>query len=281
VTGASGQLGQALVRLCPAETIACTRAELNLLHAERIAPVVEAYRPDVVVNCAAYTLVDKAETEQDACRAINADAVTKLSEACERLGSILVQISTDYVFGGRSPAGRLWRESDPTAPQGVYARSKLAGEEAARLCPRHFVVRTCGLYGGGPSHMSFVEKMLELAVQRKHLRIVNDQHCTPSMVDDIARAIRFLLSSVEFGTYHIVNGGSTTWYDFAAELFRLAQLDVEMEPISTAQFGAPAPRPADSVLDTAKYGKLGGPLLRQWPEALADYLLNLRPARLG
>jgi dTDP-4-dehydrorhamnose reductase len=199
--------------------------------------------------------------------------VEQLADACGRHRARLVQISTDHIFGGES-LGRPWKETDPPEPRSVYARSKLAGEAAAQRCSRHTIVRTCGLYGGGPARVSFVEKMLQLARTRKQLRIVNDQSCTPSLVDDIAEAIVYLVEQEANGIYHVVNAGETTWFDFATELFRQAGIPMELEPITSEQFGAPASRPRYSVLDTAKYESLRGPKLRPWNVALADYLVR-------
>jgi dTDP-4-dehydrorhamnose reductase len=282
ITGASGQLGDALLRRLGERAIGCTRAEWDLGHAEGAELLVAKHRPAAVVNCAAYTQVDKAESEPELCFAINQTAVEQLAAACDWHGARLVQISTDYIFGGES-LGRPWKETDTPEPESVYARSKLAGEAAAQICSQHLIVRTCGLYGGGPTRVSFVEKMLQLAQTRKQLRIVNDQRCTPSLVDDVAAAIEFLLDQQASGIYHVVNAGDVTWIDFAAEIFRLAGIEMELESITTAQFGAPAARPSYSVLDTAKYRELEErcfrgakgdyvPTLRTWQAALADYL---------
>jgi dTDP-4-dehydrorhamnose reductase len=277
-------LGRALTRRLERRAIPLCRADLDLSKTSDISPVVRGHGPSVVINCAAYTAVDKAESESDLCFAVNAAAVERLADVCQQLGILLVQVSTDYVFGAASADGvarRPWRETDPPDPQGVYAQSKLAGETAASRCPRHLVVRTCGLYGGGPGHVSFVEKMLSLSQTKKKLRIVSDQHCTPSLVDDVADAITSLLQADARGIFHVVNGGETTWYDFAAEVFRLARVQMELEPISSQEFAAPAPRPKYSVLDGAKLAAVRGKPMRPWREALADYLHRLRPLRMA
>lgn len=272
ITGASGQLGNALIGLLGERAIACHRADWNLAQPESVESLVAKLRPAAVINCAAYTMVDKAEAESDLCFSINATAVKHLAAACRKYGSVLVQVSTDYVFGGKA-LGRPWKETDTVAPQSVYAHSKLAGEQAAQQCPEHFVVRTCGLYGGGPSRISFVEKILQLAQTRHQLRIVNDQVCTPSLVDDVAAGIVFLISTQAYGVYHVVNSGQTNWWNFATELFSIAGIPIELQPISSAEFGAAAARPLYSVLDTAKYHALGGSRLRPWRDALQSYLI--------
>jgi dTDP-4-dehydrorhamnose reductase len=230
-------------------------------------------RVDAVVNCAAYTLVDQAEKEPERCRALNVDVVRELAEACQARGSTLVQISTDYVFGADRSRSTPYRESDPPGPQGAYARSKLDGEIETARCESHLIVRTCGLYGRTPRRNNFVETMLRLGVERPLLRVVNDQRCTPSFVGDVARAVIFLLHSKANGIYHVVNAGETTWFEFAREIFRQAQMKVQLEAITTEEYGAPADRPRYSVLSTSKYEAAGGPPLQSWQDALAEYLL--------
>lgn len=279
ITGANGQLGFALQRTLKSRAVAFDRRQCDLLKLDEVEGRLRDRRPAAIVNCAAYTLVDKAESDAETCFAINATAVERLAGICRSLDCALVQISTDYVFGG-APLGRPWRETDAPSPASVYARSKLAGEIAAATCPKHFVVRTCGLYGGGPQRASFVEKMLQLAQTRNVLRVVNDQCCTPTFVDDLASAIDFLLTTDAYGIYHATNAEEATWNVFASEIFRLANLKVEVQPITSAEFGSPVERPAYSVLDNDKYLQLGGPTLRPWREALADYLLRRRPEML-
>ena len=281
VTGAYGQLGKELCRQLGAEAQGVDVDTLDLTATAAIAPAVKRWRPAAVVNCAAYTQVDKAETETALCRAINAAAVSQLAAACAEIDCPLVQIGTDYVFSGPGP-GHPWREADMPAPQGVYARTKFEGEQAAAACPKHFIVRTCGLYAraSDAAAKNFVKTMLRLADGDKPLRIVNDQRCTPSYVPHVARAIVFLLrraidTQVAAGVYHVTNGGETTWFDFAAEIFRVAGKQVSLTPITTVEYNAPAPRPAYSVLDTARYHRLGGPAMPAWQEAVRDYFDEL------
>lgn len=280
VTGAQGQLGSELCRQLGAEAAGLDLPELDLTDRDGLLRQLLRIRPRAVINTAAYTQVDKAEEHVGPCRAVNAEGVAHLAGACRRLDCPLVQISTDYVFG--SDAGRTtpYCETDPPGPQGVYAEAKLQGERHAAGCEKHFIVRTCGLYGrpGPRSPGNFVETMLRLGRERDRLRVVDDQHCTPSYLPHVARAICFLLGTTAYGTYHVVNSGETTWYGLAAELFRLAALPVVLEPITTAEYGAAAPRPRYSVLDTAKYHALPGrPAMPPWQAALAEYLSS-RPA---
>jgi len=187
-----------------------------------------------------------------------------------------VQVSTDYVFGADYWRRKPYTEDDQPAPVNVYGESKLAGEHAAETWEKHFVVRTCGLYSVSPPPLqcgrNFVETMLSLATTRRSLRIVNDQRCTPSYVPHVAAAIIRLLETQRYGTYHVTNLGSATWFEIARELFRLAGIRMAVEPITTKQYAAAAPRPLYSVLDTSKYRALDIAPLPVWQDGLRDYL---------
>jgi dTDP-4-dehydrorhamnose reductase len=229
-----------------------------------------------VINAAAYTAVDQAEFDATRCFQVNADAVESLAEACRELDCPLVQISTDYVFGSDSSTNRPWRETDRPTPVNTYGASKLKGETAAKVWHKHIIVRTCGLYSAsaeGPKRgRNFPDTMLTLARERADFRIVNDQICTPSYVPHVATAVIRLLRFGASGTYHITNHGSTSWYDFADELFRQSGRQVKLAAISTSEFGAPALRPAYSVLDTSKFRRLGVYVLPTWRDGLRCYL---------
>ncbi|GAB6164903.1 dTDP-4-dehydrorhamnose reductase [Thermostilla marina] len=279
VTGAEGQLGSELCRILGRRAVGWDLPYVDLLAPDKVQKAFEDARPDAVIHAAAYTAVDRAEDEPERCFAVNADATARLVDLCRGRGIPILYVSTDYVFGGGDVRGEPYRETDPVHPQGVYAGSKYQGELAVCRWEKHYIVRTCGLYGklGTHSPGNFVETMLRLGSQGKKLRIVDDQHCTPSYVPHVARAIVFLLENAPEGTYHVVNGGETTWFGFAQEIFRLAGLEVEIEPITTQEYGAKAPRPAYSVLDTSKYHALpGAPPMPFWREALAEYLDSRR-----
>jgi len=279
VTGANGQLGGELCRLLGKDAIGLDIDSLDLTRGPAVQGRLFGLRPDLVINCAAYTNVDRAEGEPEMCEAVNAAAVRNLVRACRRLDCPLVQISTDYVFAGHASASRPWREDDPPSPRGVYAESKHGGELAAAELEKHLIVRTCGLYARPADRRArnFVRTMLRLADHDGQIKVVNDQQCTPSYVPHVARAVLFL-AGVEtgrpapWGTYHVTNTGATTWYGFAAEIFRLTGRQIVLEPITTEQYGAAAPRPAYSVLDTGKYHSLGGPAMPDWRSALAECL---------
>ncbi|MBN2577816.1 MAG: dTDP-4-dehydrorhamnose reductase [Pirellulales bacterium] len=284
VTGAKGQLGGELCRQLDDKAVPLDIEELDLTDRDAVLRFMLSLRPAAIVNCAAYTQVDQAEREPDRARAVNAAAVEHLVEACRRLDCPLMQISTDYVFS--TPNSRPYSEKDPPSPRGIYAQTKWEGERAAAAWPKHWIVRTCGLYArpGDARAKHFVKTMLRLASEKPELRIVADQHCTPSYVPHVARGLLFLGgltggTPAPWGLYHLTNRGATTWYEFAAEIFRRAGLNVQLTPITTAEYAAPAPRPAYSVLDTAKYHALGGPAMPDWKEALAEYLAEREDGR--
>jgi dTDP-4-dehydrorhamnose reductase len=275
VTGCGGQLGSELCRQLGHQAVGLDLPDFDLTDRDRVVEILTEIRPRAVINTAAFTQVDRAEEEVALCRAVNAAGVAHLVEACGRLDCTLVQISTDYVFGGDTGRRVPYRETDEPSPQGVYARTKLEGEREAARWEKHLVIRTCGLYGrrGPRAGPNFVETMLELGSRQKRVRVVADQRCTPSYVPHVARAIRFLLDTDGHGTYHVVNSGETTWYDLAVEVFRQSTLEIEVEPITTSDYGARAPRPAYSVLDTGKYHALSdAPAMPAWRDALAEYL---------
>ena len=305
VTGAYGQLGGELCRQLGPTAVPLDIDTLDLTDGPATVERIARIRPEAVINCAAYTAVDKAEGEPEKCRAVNAAAVEHLVRACRQLDCPLVQISTDYIFGAVPASPRPWREDDPCQPQGVYARTKLEGEQAAATYQKHLIVRTCGLYArpSDPRAANFVKTMLRLGAARPELRIVADQRCTPTYVPHLARAILFVLgvgTSVKgdspifaetkigtvpqpapWGTYHVTNSGEATWREFAAEIFRLAGMQVAIRPITTAEYGAPAGRPSYSVLDTSKYHRLGGPAMPDWRAALAEYFVEWRELKIS
>jgi len=279
VTGAYGQLGAELCRLLGDNAVALEIDTLDLTDGPAVISALMELAPDALVNCAAYTQVDRAEHEPAACEAVNVTAVEHLVGACGRLDCPLVQISTDYVFGGRSYRTAPLSEDEPPSPQGVYARSKLAGEQAAARLGKHLIVRTCGLYARPSDRRAanFVKTMLRLGSLRREVPVVCDQRCTPSYVPHVAEAVLSLLGipvgqPAPWGIYHVTNAGATTWYEFAKEIFRLADMDVPVRPITTDQYAAAAPRPAYSVLDTTKYESLGGPPMPTWESALNSYI---------
>jgi dTDP-4-dehydrorhamnose reductase len=299
VTGALGQLGSELCRQIGLQAIPLDINTLDLTDGKAVLQTLLPLRPEAVINCAAYTQVDKAEKEPQLAHAVNVTAVENLVSACRQLNCPLIQISTDYVFGGEriqnsidsaiklrplvAPENHPYREDDPPSPQGVYARTKLAGERAAAQYEKHIIVRTCGLYARASDDRAhnFVKTMLRLGSTLPKIRVVADQHCTPSYVPHVALAVLFLTGFNQpklapWGIYHVTNSGATTWYDFAVEIFKQAGMNVSLNAITTAEYAAPAARPYYSVLDTTAYHRLGGPPMPDWKTALQEYFIEWR-----
>ncbi len=275
VTGSQGQLGRALLAAAHRRGLAAVGHDLDTLDITDPAAVAEKMScigPAAVVNCAAYTAVDACEEHEDVALRVNGDAVGVLAEACNRHGAVLVQISTDYVFPGT--ATRPYREDDPVSPVNAYGRSKLRGEELARRARHTLVVRTAWLYGGpGASFVTAIRR--QLAEGATSLRVVADQTGCPTLCDDLADAVLALLAVGARGVVHAVNSGSTTWHGLAEEIVRRLGARAEVVPVSTTEFPRPAPRPAFSVLDTARLSGLLGAPLPTWQDALARHLERL------
>ena len=274
VTGANGQLGSALLRRLGPTCIPCDRQFMNLSDPMEVEARIADLKPSVVINCAAYTHVDLAESNIDCCMKTNADVVLNLSKACTKYDLVFVQISTDYVFGGNLSRRFAYEEMDVPMPINTYGHSKLAGEQNAAVCRKHFIVRTCGLYGISNHSVNFVEKMLTLSQTQDRLRVVCDQHCSPTFVDELADAILFLTETSRYGLYNIVNTTPATWFEFALEILRQSNISIPVDPIKSHEFQTAAARPRYSVLDTTKYQSLGGPVMSDWRTALAKYLVQ-------
>jgi dTDP-4-dehydrorhamnose reductase len=275
VIGAFGQLGSDLVPLLGDRALPLGHADVELTDPASIAAALETRQPTHVINCAAYNLVDRAEDEPEAAFRVNAFGTRNLAQWCAARDVVLMHVSTDYVFGLGDHAGRPWTEIDATIPVSSYGASKLAGETFVRaICPRHLIVRTCGLYGhrAARGKGNFVETMLRLGAERAELKIVGDQYCTPTSTADLAVALTDLIQSHEWGVYHATNSGGCSWHQFATEIFRLANLPTRAIPISAAQYGAKARRPDYSVLDCSRLHAVRNKPMPPWEDALAGYL---------
>jgi dTDP-4-dehydrorhamnose reductase len=223
----------------------------------------------VVVNCAAYTAVDDCEAQPELAMRVNGTAVGHLAAACDRAGARLVQVSTDYVFAGDGE--RPYREDDPVAPRSAYGRSKLRGEELAARAQQHLIVRTAWLYGHGGRHfVNAIRHQIDDGVRA--LRVVADQHGSPTFCDDLAEAIVDLVEVGATGVVHAVNAGGTSWHGFAEEIVRLVGAEVEVLPVTTSEYPRPAPRPAYSVLDTSRLERLLQRKMPPWQDGLRRYL---------
>jgi dTDP-4-dehydrorhamnose reductase len=272
VLGAGGQLGSAFVRLLPDDTIAVTRAELDLGRSDQIDSWVSATRPELVINCAAYTAVDAAEDDPEAARLVNATAAGRLAESTAAHGIGLVTFSTDYVFDGTKPTGYI--ESDRPKPLNVYGATKLEGERlVAEANPDALVIRTSWVLSG--THRNFASTMLDL-ISKGPVGVVDDQRGRPTLVDDLAPATMNAVSSRVSGILHLANQGETTWYGLAREVAEIARLDPSLvKPITTEEFPRPASRPANSVLDSERVSQLGLTPLPHYRAALEDAVRHI------
>ncbi|WP_027364700.1 dTDP-4-dehydrorhamnose reductase [Desulfotruncus alcoholivorax] len=272
VTGADGQLGRAIKR-CFSEKyslLLCDLPELDITSITACRDAVREFQPDIVINAAAYTNVERAEDEPDTAFAVNAVGAHNLALACRESDAKLIHISTDYVFDGSR--GTPYGEYDTPNPLSVYGKSKLWGENLIRDAgDRFFIVRTSWLYGDGHN---FVRTMLRLAEQRSEVAVVADQHGTPTYAGDLAALLEQLMHTEYYGIYHATNAGSCTWYDFACQIFACTGRTTGVRPIKSEEYPVKARRPLYSVLDNKMLRLRGFTPMRPWEEALAEYIKN-------
>jgi dTDP-4-dehydrorhamnose reductase len=269
VTGGAGQLAQVIRQTWAGhELLIPEESALDLGNPESIRTVVSEARPDVLVNCGAFTQVDRCESEAGLAQLINATAVGWLAEACEAQGAMLIQISTDYVFDGLGT--RPYREEDPTHPVSVYGRTKLEGERQAARCARHLIARTSWLYDAWGKN--FLNTMLNAAAQGRALRVVDDQRGAPTTCRALARQLMVAAEEGWQGLVHTTCRGETTWHGFAKAIFEAKGMDVDLSPCTTADYPTPAKRPAYSVLAGEKRKVLGTDRMPEWQTALAEVL---------
>ncbi|HBV96296.1 MAG: dTDP-4-dehydrorhamnose reductase [Peptococcaceae bacterium BICA1-7] len=278
ITGAAGFLGkQAALEFSGRDHLVypLTRKELNITSQYQVKSALIDIRPHLVVNCAAYTDVDRAETEKEEAFTINGLGPRLLASACRIFSSTLVHISTDYVFNGLSP--RPYLVSDTPDPINVYGQSKLLGEQAVRESGcRYYIIRTSWLFG--PGGKNFATTILKLARERPVIKVVDDQRACPTYVPDLARGIADLAATGITGTYHLTNSGSATRYQFAQKIVEAAGLKTKIEPCSSAEFPTPARRPANSALNLFPSIKVLGYTPTNWVDSVGLYIaLNNNP----
>jgi len=284
VTGSQGQLGRCLVRLLgPPEAGelagAFARAELDISDVDAVAARLDALDggpPDVLVNAAAYTAVDQCESDLETATRVNDEAPGVLAEACRERGTRLLHVSTDYVFDGGQAGEGAHRVDDPTAPRSAYGRTKLGGEQRVLAASPDFaVVRTAWVFGPGKNFVRAVLRQAELRARGEvegSMRVVADQHGSPTCASDLAFGIRGLVEAGARGVYHLTNAGEATWWDLARAALDLEGYErIEIERIATQDLDLPAPRPLNSRLDCSRAAGLGV-TLRHWRDALAAYL---------
>ena len=277
VTGANGQLGRALQFIAgnhpEIEFVFCSSQQLNITDTKSVAAVFEQYQPDYCINAAAYTAVDKAESEPENAFLVNVNGAKNLAETCKDFGTVMIHISTDFVFDGDSR--QPYTEDDTPSPTGIYGQTKLDGEKAVQQTfAQYFIIRTSWVYSQFGNN--FMKTMLRLGSERDTLSVVNDQIGTPTNAVDLAEALVSIIEySAEhttnlnlFGTYNFSNEGSCSWYDFAGEIFKNNAVTIDLRAIATTAYPTPAKRPKYSVLDKSKIKKAFGITISDWRESL-------------
>ena len=279
ITGANGQLGSEIKKIAgefpSLEFLFTDVAELDITDSEKVAIFFTEHQPAFLVNCAAYTAVDKAENDSETAKLINATAVSILAEQSAKANCKMVHVSTDYVFDGK--ANQPYTEENLVNPQSVYGKTKLEGE---KLCmqnnPQSIIIRTSWLYSAFGNN--FVKTMIRLGNERDELRVVADQLGCPTNAADLADAILTIISSVvkglkvfEPGIYHYSNEGLTSWYDFTCAIIEIAGISCKVTPITTAEYPLPTPRPAYSVMDKSKIKRIFGIDIPHWKASLISY----------
>lgn len=284
ITGASGQLGHALIDLMNQkdeyqlfltdshDTEDGYIKKLDITDETAVKSVISGIIPDIIINCAAMTAVDLCEKEQELAYRINSLGPKYIAEAAENVGAKLIHISTDYVYDGQ--ADTPYTEEAETNPINVYGQTKLAGDKfVLEKSSKAFILHTAWLYGDGKN---FVKTMLKMADEGKRIRVVSDQFGTPTSAIELARVIMFLMGTDTYGKYHATCEGSTSWYDFAVNIFKLAGKNVDVEAISSDEYSTPAKRPRYSVLDNKKLREQHGYYMKDWKDALEEYMNSLK-----
>jgi dTDP-4-dehydrorhamnose reductase len=271
VTGASGQLGQALQYIAgnypDIRFRFATSAEADITDKITIDSFFEQHQPDFCINAAAYTAVDKAESEPEKAFAINVTGTKNLAETCKAFNTTLIHISTDFVFDGTKSSP--YTEEDETNPQGVYGKTKRQGEEEIqKVLKKHYIIRTSWVFSQFGNN--FMKTMLRLAAERPTISVVNDQAGTPTNAVDLAEAlVKIIVSNkTAYGLYHYSNEGSCSWYDFAKKIFEINKITIDLQPIATSSYPTAAKRPVYSVMDKSKIRKIFKLAIRDWQEAV-------------
>ncbi|UWD48944.1 dTDP-4-dehydrorhamnose reductase [Clostridioides difficile] len=278
ITGSNGQLGRELVNQLESinqsikqpkyDVLPTTRDDLDISNQTNVDSFIVYNKPDVIINCAAYTKVDECEDNIETAYKINALGARNLAIASEKVSAKLVHISTDYVFNGISK--HPYREDNKTEPNSVYGNSKLMGEKfVEQFSHKYFILRTAWLYGNGNN---FVKTMIKLSSENKEVNIVDDQFGSPTSTVDLARVIIKIMETEYYGVYHATCEGECSWYDFAKKIFELKNIDIKVNPIKSKDFKCKAQRPLYSVLDNFMLKLIGLNLFRKWEESIEEYL---------
>jgi dTDP-4-dehydrorhamnose reductase len=275
ITGAKGQLGSDVIDIftnAGYEVFGFGKEELDITDNENVEKIILDVKPDIIIHSAAFTAVDLAESEKDLAFKINAIGTRNIAIAADKVNAKLVYISTDYVFNGSGT--EPYNEYMPTSPLGTYGASKLAGEKFVTDFHRQFfIVRTSWVYG--KNGKNFVKTMLNLAKDHKEISVVNDQRGCPTYTVDLAVCLLELVKTQKYGVYHVSNSGSCTWYEFATAIFKEKNIDIKVNPVTSAEFPRPARRPSYSVFDHMGLRLNNFSKMRDWNEALIEFLENV------
>lgn len=276
VTGVKGQLGYDVVNELEKrgiEAVGVDIQEMDITDAASVDRVIRETAPDAVIHCAAYTAVDAAEENQEACRKVNADGPRNIARVCRELDIKMIYISTDYVFDGQGE--NIWEPEDERAPKSVYGQTKYEGELAVQeLLEKYFIVRIAWVFG--INGKNFVKTMLKLAETHDTIRVVNDQFGSPTYTYDLARLLVDMVQTEKYGVYHATNEGFCSWYDFACAIFKEAGVKVNVVPVTSAEYGAKANRPMNSRMSKEKLTENGFERLPSWEDALKRYIAELK-----
>ena len=279
VLGASGQLGHCLKKVAQERSVVNisfpTEQEGNILKPELLIALFDKERPEFVINCAAYTAVDKAEDEVDICRKVNRDGAENIAKVCKKFDATLIHVSTDFVFKGNIP--QLLSETDLAEPENIYGLTKLEGEKViAEVLDKHFTLRTSWLYSEFGNN--FVKTMLRLGKERNELGVIVDQVGSPTYAIDLAGAIYDIIDSEssDYGIYHYSNEGLTSWFDFAKTIFDISETKVHVKPVKTIEYVTRAVRPAYSVMDKSKIKSVFGINIPYWKDSLKTCITWLK-----
>jgi len=275
IIGASGQLGSDLCKIfAKEEVIPITHKDLDITDRKKVFEIINKTKPDIVINTAAYHKVDECEDNPEKSFLVNATGAYYVAQASKENEAVCVFISTDYIFDGRKKSPYI--ETDCPTPLNVYGTSKVAGEQLVRMtCPKHFIIRTTGLYGLAASQQkggNFVDKMIQLSQIRDEVRVVNDQILTPTYTVDLSNKMAELSRTQHYGTYHLTNSGYCSWYEFTKKIFKLVGIQTKLSPTTSEEFKTRAKRPSYSVLENHNLKKIGLEDLRPWQAALKSYL---------
>ena len=274
LTGARGQLGYDVLKELDKRNhkpIGVDKEEMDLIYTDKIKECIKKFNPEAIIHCGAYTNVDKAEDEEDLCRLINATSTKEIAKCAKELDVLMIYISTDYVFDGTKDGE--YTEDDLPNPINVYGKTKYEGElYVQELLEKYYIVRISWVFGENGNN--FVDTMLRLSKDRKPLNVINDQVGSPTYTKDLAPLLVDMIETNKYGIYHATNEGYCTWYDFSKDIFKIADVDIQVNPVNTSEYTTKARRPLNSKMSKEKLKNMGFTTLRNYKSALYEYIRN-------